>query len=117
MKEQKQTQLTPEQAADVIRYYETAEKVSKGERSLAEIAVIVAGKTHSILPGQEPLLTHPEASAGLEHILQRQRQERETISSWPEEPSDEEWEKIYKLNDQMPLVDAYAAVMGVWPAR
>lgn len=115
--------ITPAQAADVIAFYDTFENELlhrnnwKRKVSLGQVAIHTAMRSHSILPGDEPLLSYKEAEEGLEH-LQGLSQTQE-LGSWPVEPTAKEWEDIFKLSDRRPcpVDEAYAAIMGVKPLR
>ncbi|HET6622816.1 MAG TPA: hypothetical protein VFG56_02680 [Candidatus Saccharimonadales bacterium] len=75
MNERKPSHLTPEQAADVIRYYDrdaNGEARARGWRdkvALGEVAARTTLKRFSILPNQtKPMLTPEEMGAGLDYI-------------------------------------------------
>ena len=124
--------LTPAQAADVIRYYDASENEAFHANNwqvrkikLGQVAIHTTQARHSIIPHErpalaftEPTLTVKEAAEGLENLLKERdapiiKQEQ----GWPIEPTTEQWDKIDKLidNSGLPLDNAYAAVMGVWP--
>ena len=125
--EQKPTPLSPAQAADVIRYYDLAEnadyhEAKRGKRkiALALVAIHAASGKHSIMPDKAPLLTHDEKDAGLEYLALQSRATSsgdEALGSWPVEPTDEEWEQIYRKSDTqaIPIDEAYAQIMGIVP--
>lgn len=66
--------ITPEQAADVIRYFHNGENREARQRgwkdkvSLGEAAVHTTFKSHSLLPDGEAMLTDKEMGAGLDYI-------------------------------------------------
>ena len=111
--------ITPAQAADVIRYYDQVENAEslrnnwKRKVSLGQVALHTAMRSHSILPGRtESLLNPREAAAGLDYIQQQSSNVPE-VQPWPVEPTDGQWEQIYRLSDTRPcsVSVAYGAVM------
>lgn len=66
--------LTPEQAADVIRYFHNGENREARQRgwkdkvSLGEAAMHASFKSYSLLPNGEPMLTIKEVADGLDFI-------------------------------------------------
>lgn len=121
MHERKQTPLTPEQAADVINYFDQWENARSYENGwkrkvpLARVALHAAMKNYSILPSGEALLSFDEANTGLAHLNHK---DTEAVGGWPVEPSDEQWEQIEHIAETRPspLDEAYYQVMGVKPA-
>ena len=113
--------ITPAQAADVIKFYDDAENELpfrnnwKRKVSLGQVAMHTAMRSRSILPSGEPVLNHKEAQAGLDYLSQ-ESQVRE-LGSWPVEPTEQEWEEIFKLSDVRPCStdEAYGAIMGIKP--
>ncbi|MGE5298695.1 MAG: hypothetical protein ACM3KF_01515 [Acidobacteriota bacterium] len=111
------SELSPQQAADVIRFRHNAANKEAREHgwrdkvSMGHAAVQAQLPRHSMLPDEQPMLTPQEASAGLKHIDMPQ------ITAWPVEPTADEWARIEKLNDTMPLATAYTAVMGILPTQ
>lgn len=71
--------LTPEQSADVIRYYhdnanrEARENGWRERMSLGQAAARAALARHSLLPDGQPTLTEQEKGAGLKYILDGQQ--------------------------------------------
>ena len=66
--------LTPEQAADVIRYFHDSENHEarrngwRDHTSLGLAALHAASDDHSILPDETPILTFGEMGAGLRYL-------------------------------------------------
>ena len=116
--------LTPEQAADVIAYYDRHDNERsiknnwKRKKSLGQLAFDTTRRMHSILPNGEPLLTAEESIEGLEYYrdtLERQFTQPvpAEVSEWPIEPTDEQWESIFQLTDTCDVKEAYSQVMKI----
>lgn len=116
--------LTPEQAADVIAYYDRHDNERslknnwRRKRSLGQVAFDTTRRIHSILPDGEPLLITEEMETGLDYYRQKldgkiPGKVPEEISPWPVEPTDEQWEKIYHYTDTSDVKEAYSRVMGI----
>lgn len=79
MSQSDQSQLTPEQAADVVRYYHDGENRYARDRGwkdkvpLGLAALHAAQPEHSILPDNRPLLTYAEMGQGVEYIEQQSK--------------------------------------------
>ncbi len=117
-----QSGLTPAQAGDVIRYYDTSENEAFYENNwarpkvkLGQVAIHTTQSRHSILPGGEPMLTIKEAAEGLEHLLKEKDTPLKREQDWPVEPTDEQLKQIEALVDKIPCSysDAYERVMGI----
>lgn len=74
MSEKAPTQLTHEQAADIIRYYHDSDNAEtrthgwKDKVSIGQAAVRTTLESHSILPDGKAVLSPGEASKGFAHI-------------------------------------------------
>ena len=112
------TPLTPTQSADVISYYDRFENPlgTRQRIPLARVAIHAALKEYSIVPSGEALLTFEEANEGLAHLS---HEDLARTGGWPVEPTDTQWEEIYKVSDSqsVPVDEAYYQVMGIEPSH
>lgn len=97
MENERPTLLTPEQAADVIRYFNFAENEERSRRGLLGgvamgLSAIHATKAeHSFLPDSKPLLTRQEMGAGMDLIEKQEEDEPEF--------TEDEWRRIEHIVD------------------
>lgn len=131
MSERKPSSLTPEQAADVIRYYHdgnNAEARRNGwsdKVALGRSAIQTILKRQTIIPqreGEQPqaTLTPDEMHEGL-NLIQAENgsNSREANSHWPVELTNEQWIEVERISDNTPcsIYDAYYRYRGVKPPK
>lgn len=103
MNERAPSQLTPEQAADVIRYFHNGENRESRQRGwkdkapLAKAAMHATFKAHSLLPNGEAMLTMKQAADGLDVI------DRQTLAE--ADKSDDYYEELDELADKLGSYD------------
>ncbi len=90
------TPLTPEQSADVIRYFHAAnnaETRARGYRDkvLLGVSAVQAGlKRESLLPSDQPMLTFKEVGEGLDYLV-KQTSNRVLPITPPRSDEDRDW--------------------------
>lgn len=100
MGNESESHLTPEQAADVIRYYNADDNAvershgAKDKISFGHSAIRSSLGRHSILPDGSPTMTPPEAAAGLAHLEQEEERKQayaKYMATPPRGNADRDW--------------------------